>query len=99
MFYTIPAQNIICYLVLVTIILGLKKTYRQDSKLTVIIYSVCGTIIYEVLMWLFNMFKNAQFINIITVLSMILKICVVNIFITFVMYIVYKNLFAKEGLR
>ena len=96
LFSTTVCKYLIIYAIVVSVLIGLKKVYKQDSKLAIIVFSVAGIIISELLMFLFNLISTGEFINIFTFLLNILKQCIINICLAFVVYLLFR-ICSKEG--
>lgn len=89
-------KYLVIYIIVVAVLLELKKMYRQDSKLAIIIFSVTGSVISEVIMYIFNIITKVEFVNIFSYVFMVIKGCIVNICLAFLVYLVL-NLFKQEG--
>ena len=96
LFSPVILKYFVIYIIVVAVLLELKKIYRQDSKLAIIIFSVTGTVISEIIMYIFNVITKVQFVNIFSYAFMIIKECIVNICLAFLVYLVL-NLFKQEG--
>lgn len=89
-------KYVLVYLVIVCIIIELKKIYRQGSKTSLIIYTLCGTLIYEIILLMFNIFAKGQFINIFTYISWVIKEGIINTALSFVLYLICRKIFEIE---
>ena len=96
LFSPIPCKYLVIYVIVVSVLIGLKKMYKQDSKISIIIFSASGIVISEILMYIFNIFQKGEIVNIFMFLLVILKECIINICLTFVLYLAFK-LCRQEG--
>ena len=96
LFYTYPCKNLIVYIIVVSVLIGLKKMYKQDSKRALIIFGVIGTVISQILEIVFNLMKNGVIVNIFSYVFLVLKASIINIFLAFIIYLVFK-ICSKEG--
>jgi len=96
LFSTVVCRYLSIYVIVVSILIGLKKMYKSDSKLAIIIFSVAGVIASEILMFLFNVVETGKFVNIFIFILNILKQCIINICFAFLIYMGLK-ICSKEG--
>ena len=96
LFSTTICKYLVIYILVVSILIGLKKMYKQDSKMAIIIFSVFGVVISELLMLVFNIVSGMGFVNIFTLILMIVKQCIINICFAFLLYLVLR-LCIQEG--
>ena len=88
-------SNVICkylliYIIVVSVLVELKKIYKQDSKLAVIVFSTVAVGISELISFLFNVLITGQFINIFVFVLNIFKECLISVFLAFLLYLVFK---------
>ena len=83
-------KYILIYIMVVSILIGLKKMYKQDSKTAIIIFSVLGIVISEVLMLAFNIMSGQGLVNIFSLVFTILKQCVINVCLAFGLYLILR---------
>ncbi len=95
LFSNVPCKYLVTYIMVTAVLIGLKKMYKQDSKMAIIIFAISGSIISEILMFIFNVMFTGTFVNIFAFVFLILKECIINIFLAFVLYLVLK-LCSKE---
>ena len=50
LFGNVPLKYLVINIFVVTILSSIKNTYKQDSKFSVIIFSVVGTIVFEIVL-------------------------------------------------
>lgn len=105
LFSSVVCKYLVIYVIVVSVLIGLKKMYKQDSKLSIIVFSVAGIVVSEILMLLFNLVSTGEFINVFTfILNInvftfifnIVKQCIINICLAFVMYLAFR-ISGKEG--
>lgn len=96
LFSTIACKYLIIYLIVVSVLVGLKKMYKQDSKLSIIVFSVAGVIISELLLSVFYLFSTGNFINIFTFIFNLFKQCIINICFAFIIFLCLR-LTLREG--
>ncbi len=96
LFYDTVCKYLIIYIIVVSILDGLKKMYKQDSKLSIIIFTTVGVIASEILMLVFFIIENYELVNIIYFILNVLKQCVVNICLAFGIYLAFR-ICGKEG--
>lgn len=96
LFSTVVCKYLIIYVIVVSVLIGLKKMYKQDSKLSIIVFSIAGIITSEILMFLFNLMSTGEFVNIFTFFFNIFKQCIINICLAFVLYLAFR-ICGKEG--
>ena len=89
-------KYLVIYFFVVSVLIGLKKMYKQDSKIAIIIFSVLGTAICEILMLVFNIMSGLGMVNIFTLIFMLIKQCIINVFLTFMLYLALR-LCKQEG--
>ena len=90
LFSTTIGKYLSIYVIVVSVLIGLKKMYKQDSKLAIIVFSVSAVVISETMQFLFNIVSTGQFVNIFTFLLNIFKQCLINIFLTYVLYLAFE---------
>lgn len=96
LFYNTVGKYLIIYLIVVSILDGLKKMYKQDNKLSIIIFTTVGIITSEILMLLFYIIQNGELVNVIYFVLNVLKQCIVNICLAFGVYLAFR-ICGKEG--
>jgi len=89
-------KYLVIYVIVVSVLIGLKKMYKQDSKLAIIIFSGVGILISETLLYLYNIVSTGQFVNIFIFGINIVKQCIINICLTFILYLLFKLISKKE---
>lgn len=94
LFSTTVCKYLVIYILVVSLLIGLKKIYKRDSKIAIIIFSAAGVCISEILMYIFNVVTKGEFVNLFMVLYAIIKECVINICLAFLLHIVLK--FCKQ---
>ena len=70
--------------------------YKQDNKVAIIIFTVAGVIVSEILMFVFDIITKVEVVNIFSYIFMIFKECIINIFLAFLLYLILK-LCKQEG--
>lgn len=90
LFSSVLGKYVLIYVIVVAILIGLKKMYKQDSKMAIIIFSALGVIISEILMLAFNIMLGQGLVNIFSLIFTILKQCIVNVFLAFSMYLILR---------
>ena len=90
LFSTIPCKYIVIYILVTAVLIGMKKMYKQDSKMAIIIFAVLGTVTSEILLYIFNVISTATFVNIFSFIFLIIKESIINIFLAFVLYLALK---------
>lgn len=83
-------RYLVIYIIVVSVLLGLRKMYKQDSKMAVIIFSIVAVSISEALMLLFNIVSGLGIVNIFYLILQLIKLYIINIFLAFVLYLVLK---------
>lgn len=96
LFSNIPCKYLVIYIIVAVILCALKKMYKQESKLSIIVFSMVAVLISEVLMYLFNLMFTGELTNVFALVIMMFKQCIINIFLSFVIYLVFK-IIDKEG--
>lgn len=96
LFSAVIGKYLVIYILVVSILIGLKKMYKQDSKLAIIVFSILAVVISEVLLGIFNLFAVGSVVNIFIFLLNIFKQSIINICLAFVIYLAF-NLVEKEG--
>ena len=91
-------KYILIYLVVTSVLIGLKKIYKQNSKLAIVVFSIIAVLISEVLLSIFNLVITGSFVNIFILLLNVFKAIIINVIISFVLYFVVK-LVKKESLE
>jgi len=89
-------KYIVIYILVTAVLIELKKMYKQDNQMSVIIFSVIATIISEIIMFIFMVITKTQFINIFSYIFNIFKECAVNICLAYVLYLALR-LTKQEG--
>lgn len=96
LFSTAIGQYVAIYILVVSVLIGMKKMYKQDSKLAIIVFSILAIIVSESFMGMFNLFTTGNVVNIFVFLLSILKQSIINVCLAFIIYLVF-NLVKKEG--
>lgn len=96
LFLTIPCKYIVIYIIVTSVLIGLKKMYKEDSKFTIIMFSALATVISQIIMFMFNIVSKGEMVNIFGFLLVVFKECIINICLAFVLYLVFK-ICNKEG--
>lgn len=96
LFFEIPLKHLVIYLLVVSVIIGMKKIYKQDSKMSIIVFSSIATLSVEILRYLFNVLSKGEFVNIFSFILMIIKEGILNIFFALIMYLIL-NICKQEG--
>ena len=96
LFSSVVCKYLVIYVIVVSVLIGLKKMYKQDSKIAIIIFSVSGVVTSEIVMYIFNIFQKGEFVNIFTFILVILKECIINICLAFMVYLAFR-LCRQEG--
>lgn len=96
LFSNVIGKYIVIYILVVSILIGLKKMYKQDSKLAIIVFSIVAIVVSEVIMYLFNLLTIGTAVNIFSFIFSILKQCIINICLAFGIYLALK-LVKNEG--
>lgn len=89
-------KYLVIYIFTVTLLIGMKKLYKQDSKLAIIIFSALATCIFEAFMVIFNVVTKLEFVNIFAFLFLVLKESILNVFFAFILYLMLR-VCSKEG--
>lgn len=89
-------KYLVIYLVITAILIELKKMYKSDSKIAVIIFSAAATVISEIIMYIFTVLLEGEFANIFVYLFNIFKQGVINICLAYVIYLVQKQCVQEE---
>lgn len=95
LFSSIICKYVIIYLIVVSVLIGFKKMYKQDSKVSVIIFSAISVLVSEILNVIFNIIFNGNMVNIFAFVFMVIKECIINICLAFVVYLLY-TIYKKE---
>lgn len=90
LFSPIILKHTVIYVIVCVVLIGIKKMYKQDSKMSIIIFSVLGTVISQIIFMLFSILGKGEFVNIFSYIFLILKESIVNVFLAFFVYIVFK---------
>ena len=90
LFSTTLCKYIVIYILVTAVLIGMKKMYKQDSKMAIIIFAVLGTVTCEILLCIFNVISAATFVNIFSFIFLIIKESIINIFLAFVLYLALK---------
>lgn len=96
LFSPIIFKYTVIYIIITAVLIGFKKMYKQDSKMAVIIFSVSATAISEIMMIIFSIVLNWEFVNVFAYIFNVLKVSIINICLAYVEYLVFKP-FIKEG--
>lgn len=79
-------QYLLVFMLLTIVLECLKLVYKQDSPLSVAVYSGAGIIAFEVLTSIFNIIRIGEVVNIFSFLFFILKTMIINIILAYIMY-------------
>lgn len=93
--YTI-GKGVMTYLIIMAIIIYTSKLYNKQSTGVAIIVMLVATIIAEIIFWIFNGIRYAEFQNVFSVLFMSLKESVLNIAVILLFKKVFKRLFEED---
>ena len=96
LFLTGSLKYTVIYIIVVAILIELKKLYKQDTKMAIIIFSVAATIIREIIMLIFNVVQTGEFVNIFVYIFNILKQSIINICLGYIIYLAFKLCRQKE---
>lgn len=83
-------KYVVIYVVITAVLIELKKTYKPDSKFSIIIFGVCATVISEVMIAIFMTITKFQLVNLFAVIFSILKQCIINICLVYILSIVFR---------
>ena len=95
LFYTSFGKYLLIYLIVCTILISFKNTYKQESKAAIAIFSVVGTITSVAILYIFNIFEKKEFLNLLFVLWQSIKLLFVNLFFCYIIYLVYAKTIKK----
>lgn len=95
LFSSIIGKYTMIYVIVVSILIGLKKMYKQDSKISIIIFATLALVISEVIKYLFSI-ATGNFVNIFSVAMLILKESIINIFLAFILYLIYSKVITNK---
>lgn len=93
--YTI-GKGVVTYLIIMAIIIYTSKLYNKQSTGVAIIVMLVSTVIAELVFWIFNGIRYAEFQNVFSVLFMSLKESVLNIAVILLLKKVFKKLFEEN---
>jgi len=97
LFSNIIGKYVIIYVITVALLIGLKKMYKQDTKWSVIVFGLGGTIIFEIMMFIFNLLQKLELVNIFSVILLVFKESILNVFFLFIIYLLLKKLYVTEN--
>ena len=83
-------KYIVIYLIVAAVLIELKKMYKPDSKVAIIIFSTAAIVISEIMMYIFMAITNGMFANMYIYIFNILKECVINICLAYVIYLLFR---------
>lgn len=83
-------KYLLIYLLVVTVLIGLKKMYKQDSKFAIIVFTVISVVISEVVFFFFYITSTGEIVNIFTLIFNIFKQCIIDICLAFAVYLALK---------
>lgn len=89
-------KYIVIYIIVVAFLIELKKMYKQDSKLAIIIFSILATVISQVIMLVFAIIENLESVNVFSYIFMIVKEGLINICLSYFIYLVLKLVRQEE---
>ncbi len=89
-------KYIVIYLIITAVLLELKRMYKQDSKIAIIIFSVAATVASEIIMLMYSTIGQGDFVNAFSYMFMIIKESIINICLAYVLYLAFK-LCKQEG--
>lgn len=93
--YTI-GKGVVTYLIIMAIIIYTSKLYNKQSTGVAIIVMLASTVIAELVFWIFNGIRYAEFQNVFSVLFMSLKESVLNVAVILLLKKVFKKLFEEN---
>ena len=96
LFSTTIGKYVVIYILIVSILIGLKKMYKSDNKIAIIIFSVLSIVIYEILQLVFSLMIGQAMVNVFSLIFMLIKESVINVGLAFLIYILLKPL-NQEG--
>ena len=96
LFSSVMGKYLIIYVIVATLLIGLKNTYKQDNKLSVVLFSFIATVICEVILLIFNLFEKSQMINIVIFVWRVFKESIFNIFFAYFIYLILRKISVKE---
>ena len=84
------AKYLVIYVIVVSVLIGLKKMYNQDSKAAIIIFAAISVIIAEIIKYLFEMLSS-NVVNVFSFIMLVFKEGVINIFLAYILYVIYAK--------
>lgn len=90
LFSNTSIKYVVIYILVTAVLIELKKMYRSDSKIAVIIFGITATVIAGVLLYIFTVMSNGELVNIFTYILNILKVSIVNVCLAYLLYIPLK---------
>lgn len=88
-------QYLLVFMVIAIVLESLKLIYKQDSSMSVAIYTTAGIIVLEIATAIFSAISKGVFINIFTYAFFVIKALVLNIPLSYLMYYIAVNMNEK----
>lgn len=79
-------QYFLIFMIVTIILECLKLVYKQDSSLSIAVYSGAGILAFQVLTSIFNTIRTGEIVNVFSFVSFVLKTMMVNIILAYIMY-------------
>ena len=95
LFSRVVGKYIAIYIIIVSVLLGLKKLYKEDNKVAIIIFSSLAVAICEILLYIFNLVITGNMVNLFVFILNILKQSVINICFAYIIYFLFNALRRK----
>lgn len=89
-------KYVVIYVIVTAILIELKKIYKQDSKLSIIIFSITASVISEIIMAIFMIVTKLEFVNVFSYVFNVLKLCIINVFLAYIVYLALKKCKQEE---
>ncbi len=97
LFSRVIGKYMAIYIIIVAILLELKKIYKEDNKIAIIIFSSLAVAICEILLYIFNLVITGNMVNLFVFILNILKQSVINICFAYIIYFLFNALRKKES--
>ena len=96
-FYTTFGKYTIIYILVTIMVSSLKKIYKEDNKISVIIASMLATLLCETILYIFNICETGNIANVIYFIWNTLKLSLVNICFAYILYLILRNIYVGKN--
>lgn len=79
-------QYMLIFMIIAIVLESLKLVYKQDSSMSVAVYSLAGIIVLEIMSAIFTLISKGIIINFFTFVFFVIKVLALNIPLAYLMY-------------